>query len=91
VAQIKSQIKRIRQAEKRRLRNKSVKSVIKTYIFKFNEAVESKDKDSAKEALEKAIKALDKAVSKGVIHLNSAANKKSKLMRKFNALMKASA
>ncbi|MDI6688895.1 MAG: 30S ribosomal protein S20 [Actinomycetota bacterium] len=86
MAQIKSQIKRIRQAEKRRLRNKSVKSAIKTHISKFNEAVESKDKDSAKEALGKAIKALDKAVSKGVIHLNSAANKKSKLVKKFNTL-----
>src|SRR5437773_3010713 len=77
VANIKSQIKRNRQNEKRRLRNKAVKSSLKTAIRKFNQAVQAGDADSAQALLHDASRKLDKAVSKGVIHKNQAANRKS--------------
>ena len=77
MANIKSQIKRIKQNEKRRQRNKSVKSSLKTAIRKFREAADTGDKEHATVALRAASRALDKAASKGVIHKNQAANKKS--------------
>jgi len=83
VANIKSQIKRNRQNEKRRLRNKSVKSSLKTAIRKFNEAVQAGDAPSAETLLRDASRKLDKAASKGVIHKNQAANRKSRLMRRL--------
>jgi small subunit ribosomal protein S20 len=86
VANIKSQIKRIKTNEKRRVRNKSVKSSVKTAIRKFREAAESGDKDKAVELLRDASKKLDKAASKGVIHANQAANKKSAMAKRANAL-----
>jgi small subunit ribosomal protein S20 len=86
VANIKSQIKRIRTNEKARLRNKAVKSELKTYVRRVREAVAGGDKDAAGVALVTASKKLDKAVSKGVIHANQAANKKSALAKAVNAL-----
>jgi small subunit ribosomal protein S20 len=86
VANIKSQIKRIGTNEKARLRNKSVKSELKTHIRRVREAVAGGDKDAAQSALQTASKKLDKAVSKGVIHANQAANKKSALAKTVNAL-----
>jgi small subunit ribosomal protein S20 len=86
VANIKSQIKRNRQNEKRRLRNKSVKSSLKTAIRKFNEASGSGDVDTATALLRDASRKLDKAVSKGVIHKNQAANRKSAIAKRLNAL-----
>jgi small subunit ribosomal protein S20 len=86
VANIKSQLKRIKTNEKRRVRNKSVKSSVKTAIRKFREAAESGDKDKAVELLRDASKKLDKATSKGVIHANQAANKKSAMAKRANAL-----
>jgi small subunit ribosomal protein S20 len=86
VANIKSQLKRIKTNEKHRLRNKSVKSSVKTAIRKFREAAESGDKDKAVELLRDASKKLDKAASKGVIHANQAANKKSAMAKRANAL-----
>jgi len=86
VANIKSQIKRIRTNEKARLRNKSVKSELKTHIRRVREAVAGGDKDAATAALRTASKKLDKAVSKGVIHANQAANKKSALAKSVNSL-----
>jgi small subunit ribosomal protein S20 len=86
VANIKSQIKRIRTNEKARLRNKAVKSELKTYVRHVREAVAGGDKDAAGVALVTASKKLDKAVSKGVIHANQAANKKSALAKAVNAL-----
>jgi small subunit ribosomal protein S20 len=77
VANIKSQIKRNRQNEKARLRNKSVKSSLKTAIRKFNQAVASGDAETAETLLRDASRKLDKAASKGVIHKNQAANRKS--------------
>ncbi len=86
MANIKSQIKRIRTNEKARLRNKSVKSELKTHIRRVREAVAGGDKEAATTALQTASKKLDKAVSKGVIHANQAANKKSALAKSVNAL-----
>jgi small subunit ribosomal protein S20 len=86
VANIKSQKKRILTNEKARLRNNSVKSELKTAIRAVNTAVESADKDAAATALVAASRKLDKAVSKGVIHKNNAANRKSAISKKVNAL-----
>lgn len=86
MANIKSQIKRNRTNEKARLRNKSVKSSVKTAIRKFREAAEAGDKDKAVELLRDASKQLDKAASKGVIHPNQAANKKSAMAHRANQL-----
>jgi len=86
LAKIKSQIKRMRKSKKEQLRNKSVKSALKTYISKFKEALEAGDKARAEAALKIAIKALDSAATKGIIHKNNAANKKSRLMKKYNQL-----
>ena len=86
MANIKSQIKRNRQNEKRRMRNKSVKSSLKTAIRKYNEAVNGGDADNATTLLRDASRKLDKAVSKGVIHKNQAANRKSAIARKLASL-----
>jgi small subunit ribosomal protein S20 len=86
VANIKSQIKRNRQNEKRRLRNKSVKSSLKTAVRKFTEATAAGDRETADTLLRAATRKLDKAVSKGVIHKNQAANRKSAIARKLSSL-----
>jgi small subunit ribosomal protein S20 len=82
VANIKSQIKRNKQNEKRRLRNKSVKSSLKTAIRKFHEATASGDTEQATALMRDASRKLDKAVSKGVIHKNQAANRKSAIAKR---------
>lgn len=81
MANIKSQIKRIKQNEKRHQRNKAVKSEVKTAVRRFREAAEAGDKDTAIELSHVANRKLDKAVSKGVIHKNQAANRKSKIAK----------
>ena len=86
MANIKSQIKRIRTNEAARLRNKSVKSSVKTAIRKFREAADAGDKDKAITLLAAASRQLDKAASKGVIHMNQAANKKSAMAARANKL-----
>jgi small subunit ribosomal protein S20 len=86
VANIKSQIKRNRQNEKRRLRNKSVKSALKTSVRKFNEAAATGDAEQASAMLRAASRKLDKAVSKGVIHKNQAANRKSAIAKRLQSL-----
>jgi small subunit ribosomal protein S20 len=86
VANIKSQIKRIKTNEKARLRNKSVKSELKTHVRKVREAVAAGDKEAAQAALKTATRKLDKAVSKGVIHANQAANRKSAIAKSVEAL-----
>jgi small subunit ribosomal protein S20 len=86
VANIKSQIKRNRQNEQRRLRNKAVKSEFKTYLRRFREAAASGDRTTAEELLRAASRKLDKAAGKGVIHGNQAANKKSAMAKRFSAL-----
>jgi small subunit ribosomal protein S20 len=77
VANIKSQIKRNKQNETARLRNKAVKSAVKTAVRKAREAIASGDKAAAAAAALDAGKALDKAAQKGVVHKNQAANRKS--------------
>jgi small subunit ribosomal protein S20 len=86
VANIKSQIKRNRQNEKARLRNKSVKSSLKTVIRKLNEASVAGNTESAAALLRVASRQLDKAVSKGVIHKNQAANRKSAIAKRIASL-----
>ena len=86
MANIKSQIKRVKTNAKRTERNRAYKSELRTWIRKFREAAESGDQARAEDALKLASKKLDKAVSKGVIHANQAANKKSAMARKFNSL-----
>jgi small subunit ribosomal protein S20 len=82
VANIKSQIKRNKQNEKARQRNKSVKSALKTSVRQFREAADAGDTDKATQAMRTAYVKLDKAVSKGVIHRNQAANRKSAIARR---------
>ena len=82
MAKIKSQIKRIKTNEKARLRNNSVKSSLKTSIRKFREAADAGDVATATELMRTASKQLDKAASKGVIHANQAANRKSALAKR---------
>ena len=86
MANIKSQIKRNKQNEKRRLRNKSVKSSLKTVIRKLNQASEAGDTETATVLLRDASRKLDKAVSKGVIHKNQAANRKSAIAKRVASL-----
>jgi small subunit ribosomal protein S20 len=86
VANIKQQAKRNRTNERRRLRNKSVKSSVRTAIRKFREAAQAGEKEKAAELLVSTSRKLDKAASKGVIHKNQAANKKSALARAYNKL-----
>lgn len=90
MANIKSQIKRNRQNEKRRLRNKSVKSSLKTAIRKFHEASDAGEVATATELMRAASRQLDKAVSKGVIHKNQAANRKSAIAKRLHSLTSSS-
>jgi small subunit ribosomal protein S20 len=85
VANIKSQIKRNLQNERLRLRNKAARSEVKTRIKTAVSAAES-GADNAADALRMAVKRLDKAAAKGIIHKNQAANRKSRLMRRLNRL-----
>jgi small subunit ribosomal protein S20 len=89
VANIKSQIKRNKQNEKAHQRNKAVKSELRTHVRKFREAVESGNVEAATSALQVASRKLDKAVSKGVIHKNQAANRKSAIAKKLVELQSA--
>jgi small subunit ribosomal protein S20 len=86
VANIKSQIKRNKQNLKRHERNKSVKSGLKTAIRKFREAAEAGNKDDAVVLGRQANRMLDKAASKGVIHKNQAANRKSAISKRAASL-----
>lgn len=78
---IRQQAKRMRKAEKQRMRNRSIKSSLKTAVRKFERTLESGDIEEARELYFAAARAFDKAVSKGVIHKNKAANKKSRMYR----------
>ena len=86
MANIKSQIKRNKQNEKAHERNKAVKSGLKTSVRKFREAADAGDKDTAVEAVRAAARQLDKAASKGVIHKNQAANRKSAIAKRAASL-----
>ncbi|MGF7233818.1 MAG: 30S ribosomal protein S20 [Frankia sp.] len=86
MANIKSQIKRIQTNEKRRLRNKSVKSSLTTAVRRFREAADAGDSERAAIELRAASRKLDKAASAGVIHANQAANKKSAMAKRHASL-----
>ncbi|MFN8125606.1 MAG: 30S ribosomal protein S20 [Candidatus Nanopelagicales bacterium] len=86
MANIKSQIKRNRTNEKARQRNKAVKSSLKTSVRHFHEAVAAGDAEKARAAAQYVARELDRAASKGVIHKNQAANRKSAIAREAAAL-----
>lgn len=86
MANIKSAKKRIKVIQTKTLRNKIIKSSLKTTIKKFLADVDSKNSEEAKGAFIASIKALDKATSKGIIHKNNAARKKARLASKLNSL-----
>jgi small subunit ribosomal protein S20 len=86
VANIKSQIKRNKQNEAAHLRNKSVKSALKTAVRNFREAVRDGDTEKAKTLAREAGRKLDKAASRGVIHKNQAANRKSSINKQAASL-----
>ncbi|MEN2985220.1 MAG: 30S ribosomal protein S20 [Thermodesulfovibrionaceae bacterium] len=83
----KSVLKRIRQNEKRRARNQSWRSRIKTHVRKVEEAIAKKDLNNLQANLMEAIKIINKAASKGIIHKNTASRKISRLMKKANTLI----
>ncbi len=82
MANVKSQIKRNKTNEEARLRNKAVKSELKTFVRRFRAAADSGDAEQAQTLLKTAARKLDKAVSKGVIHKNQAANRKAALAKR---------
>ncbi len=86
MANIKSQIKRIRTNEKATERNRAVKSELRTYVRQTREAIAAGDKAAAEASLALASTKLDKAASKGVIHKNQAANRKSAIAKQVAAL-----
>jgi small subunit ribosomal protein S20 len=86
VANIKSQIKRNKTNQKANDRNRAVKSQLKTTIRAAREAITSGDKEAAQAAVKVATRRLDKAVSKGVLHKNQAANRKSAIAKQAQAL-----
>ena len=86
MANIKSQIKRNRQNEKARERNKAVRSKTRTMVRRFEEAVAAGDKEAAEAAYRDATAAIDTAAKKNVIHGNAAARRKSRLAKKLAAL-----
>jgi small subunit ribosomal protein S20 len=88
LANLRSQIKRNRQNEKRRIRNRVYRGEARTYIRRARVHIENGDVEEARTTTMQAIKALDKAAEKGVIHKNNASRRKSRLMKQFAALEK---
>lgn len=86
MANIKSQIKRIKTNEKARQRNKAVRSEVRSYVRVVRENIAAGNKEEAQQAYAVAARKLDKAVSKGVLHKNNAANRKSRMATQINAL-----
>jgi small subunit ribosomal protein S20 len=90
----KTDIKRFQKQEKRRLRNRSVRSAVKTYVGKARQSIvgaSSREEDGLQTNLLRAVSELDRAARKGIIHPNNAARRKSRLMKRFNALAAAPA
>lgn len=85
---IKSQVKRMKRSKVQARGNRHVKSTLKTYVANFNQAYEAQNKEAAQTAMTVAFKALDQAAAKTIIHPSNAANKKSRISKKFNALLK---
>ncbi len=91
MANIKSQIKRIRQNEKRRLRNRYFKGRARTFVKKARLSIQKGSLEEAIQATRLAVSALDKAAEKGILHKNNAARRKSRLMKRLAALQKQAA
>jgi small subunit ribosomal protein S20 len=90
----KTDIKRFQKQEKRRQRNRSVRSAVKTYVGKARQSIvgaSSREEDGLQDTLLRAVSELDRAARKGIIHPNNAARRKSRLMKRFNALAAAPA
>jgi len=85
----KSAAKALRRSERRRIRNRFWRSTARTFIKKARKLIEAGDLEAAAKAVGDAISVLDRAAAKGVIHKNNAARRKSRLMKRFNALVKA--
>lgn len=83
---IKSAAKRVEITRIRTIRNVRIKSALKTSIRKFEEAMKAADREEAGTKLRKAVVAIDKAVTKGILHKNAAARKKSRLTKRYNNL-----
>jgi small subunit ribosomal protein S20 len=86
VANTRSAEKRIRQSEKRRTRNTAIRSSVRTAVKSVRSALESGSADDSRAQLARAVKILDKAATKGVLHRNAVARHKSRLTRQLNAL-----
>lgn len=86
MANTKSALKRIRSTARKEMRNRAVRSATRTYVKKARVLIERGKKDEAQAAVMRAISALDRAVTKGVLHRNNAARRKSRLMRRFHSL-----
>ncbi len=91
MANIKSQLKRIRQNEKRRLRNRYFKGRARTFVKKARMSIQRGSLEEAIQATRLAVSALDKAAEKGIIHKNNAARRKSRLMKRLAVLQKQAA
>jgi len=87
LANTKSALKDIRRAERRRQRNKPIRTALKTFIRKAEALIAAGDLEGARLRVIKAVSALDRAAIKGIIHPNNAARRKSRLMRKLNAAL----
>jgi len=83
---IKSAKKRVLVIEKKAMRNKAIKTALKTQIKKYLAAIEAGDKEVATKVYAETVSAIDKAVTKGVLHKNNANNRKANLAKKLNAL-----
>ena len=81
-----SAIKKMRQDEKRRIRNKSYKTRVKNVVKEVEEALKDQNREAAEQAFQNAVSVLDRVASKGIIHKNKAARKKSRLAKRIHAL-----
>ncbi len=84
MANIRSAAKRARQSIKREERNRRIKSMLKTSVRRFEESLQAGDQEEARAKLHAAVRQIDKAAAKGIIHKNNAARKKSRLTRQLN-------
>jgi small subunit ribosomal protein S20 len=89
LANTKSALKRIRSSEKRRVRNRQVRTETRTYIKRARAQIEAGELEDAQESVAQAIRALDKAAEKGIFHKNNVARRKSRLVQKLNHAIKA--